>query len=149
VKGAPQWVFVVVVILAGSGLGFQAPINAALGRAVGAFEAALVSFGVGAIGAVVVVLLAGRGNLGGMTTVPPWQLVGGILGLLFVTVVIVSVKEIGVSTLLVAALTGQLAAGLLIDHFGWFGVPQRPIELTRVAGVVLLAISVWLINWRR
>lgn len=145
----PQWLFVVGVILAGSGLGFQAPINAALGRAVGAFEAALVSFGVGALGAVIVVMLVGKGDVGAITTVPLWQLVGGLLGLLFVTVVIVSVKEIGVSTLLVAALTGQLAAGLMIDHFGWFGVPPRPIEWTRVAGVALLAVAVWLIHGRR
>jgi len=145
----PQWVFVVMMILCGAALGFQAPINASLGRTVGAFEAALVSFGVGTIGAILAVLLAGRGNLKALGSVPAWQFVGGLLGLLFVTATIVTVRKIGISTLLVAGLTGQLAAALVIDHFGWFGVPQRPIEWTRALGVAFLAVSVWLIYWRR
>jgi bacterial/archaeal transporter family-2 protein len=145
----PAWIFVVMMVVVGAGLGFQAPINAALARAVGAYEAALVSFGVGAIGAALVVLLAGKGDLRGIASVPPWQLVGGLLGLMVVTATIASVRQIGISTLLVAGLTGQLAAGLMIDHFGWFGVPHRPIEWTRVAGVALLAVAVWLIYWRR
>jgi bacterial/archaeal transporter family-2 protein len=145
----PNWLFVVAMVLCGAALGFQAPINASLGRTVGAFEAALVSFGVGTIGAVLVVLLVGRGSLKAVGSVPSWQFVGGLLGLLFVTATIVSVRKIGISTLLVAGLTGQLAAGLVIDHNGWFGVPQRPLEWTRIAGVILLAVAVWLIYWRR
>jgi transporter family-2 protein len=145
----PQVVFVVLMILVGAALAFQAPINASLGRTIGAFEAALVSFGVGTIGAVVVVLLAGKGNLRDVSTVPPWQLVGGLLGLMVVTATIISVRQIGISVLLVAGLTGQLAAGLLIDHYGWFGVPERPVDWTRAAGVALLAVAVWLIYWKR
>jgi transporter family-2 protein len=145
----PQWVFVVAMVLIGAALGFQAPINAALGRAIGAFEAALVSFGVGAIGAAIVVTLVGRGNLRAVAEVPAWQLVGGLLGLMVVTATIISVRHIGISILLVAGLTGQLVAGLLIDHYGWFGVPRRPIEWTRIAGVALLAVALGLIYWRR
>jgi len=49
--------------------------------------------------------------------------------------------------MIVAALAGQMTAGLLIDRYGWVGVVSRPIDPVRVAGVALLILSVVLINW--
>ena len=45
-----------------------------------------------------------------------------------------------------SALAGQLATALVIDHFGWLGLPVNPITWGRVAGVALLGIGVWLIS---
>lgn len=35
---------------------------------------------------------------------------------------------------------------LILEHFGWFGEMSRPIDPTRLAGVVGLIFSVWLIT---
>jgi transporter family-2 protein len=35
---------------------------------------------------------------------------------------------------------------VVIDHFGWLGLPEHPITWLRVAGVVLLISGVWLIS---
>ena len=32
--------------------------------------------------------------------------------------------------------TGQMVAALAVDHFGWLGVQERPIDLPRMLGVV-------------
>jgi len=37
---------------------------------------------------------------------------------------------------------------LVIDHFGWLGLPENPITWMRVAGIVLLAAGAWLITMR-
>ena len=42
--------YIALMILAGSMIAFQGPVNAALARTVGAFEASFVSFAVGKIG---------------------------------------------------------------------------------------------------
>jgi transporter family-2 protein len=51
--------------------------------------------------------------------------------------------ELGATSLLALALLGQLATALVIDHFGWLGLPEHPITLTRLAGVALLGAGVW------
>jgi transporter family-2 protein len=50
--------------------------------------------------------------------------------------------------MVMATLAGQMVAALLIDRYGWLGISPKPIELTRVAGVGLLVVSVALINWK-
>ena len=38
-------------------------------------------------------------------------------------------------------IAGQLAMGVLIDRYGWFGVEQVPLSWPRVLGVLLLAVG--------
>ena len=35
-------------------------------------------------------------------------------------------------------MTGPMVAALAVDHFGWLGVQERPIDLPRMLGVALL-----------
>ena len=138
---------VVLMVLSGAVMAFQGPINAALRIHVGVFESSLVSFGVGTVALIAIVAVAGKGNLLAVRQAPPWQLLGGLIGVVFVTVSLLAVPKIGVPGMIVAALAGQMAAALLIDRYGWVGVPARPIDPTRIAGVALLIVSVVLINW--
>jgi transporter family-2 protein len=55
-------------------------------------------------------------------------------------------SQLGTTSLLGLALAGQLAMALVADHYGWMGLPEHPITLTRMAGVALLAAGVWLIT---
>jgi transporter family-2 protein len=54
---------------------------------------------------------------------------------------------LGAALMLAASIVGQLAAALVIDHYGLFGGSVIPISATRVLGVVLLAGGVILIRW--
>jgi transporter family-2 protein len=44
-----------------------------------------------------------------------------------------------------ATIAGQLSTAVVLDRFGAFGLPEKPITLARVLGVGLLAIGVVLI----
>jgi len=57
-------------------------------------------------------------------------------------------RSLGVATLFVAIIVGQLAAGLVIDHFGWFNVPVHRLSSERVIGAALLVGGMALIRWR-
>jgi len=144
-----QWTFVGLVVLAGVMIAFQSPINAALARNVGVYESAFCSFFVGTVCALGIVIFFGSGSLWNVTGVPWWQLIGGMLGLVVVTALILAVPKIGVTAAMVAILAGQLGTGLLIDQYGWFGVPARPVQWQRLAGVVLLFVAIWLISARK
>lgn len=141
------WSVVLMMVLCGALMAFQGPINAALRTHVGVVESSLISFIVGTVALIVIVAVAGKGNVLAARNAPPWQLLGGFIGVAFVTASLLAVPKIGVPGMIVAALAGQMTAGLLIDRFGWVGVPARSIDPIRLAGVALLVVSVVLINW--
>src|SRR6185295_5453194 len=140
-------VLVLMMVLSGALMAFQGPINAALKTHVGVVESSLISFVVGTLALILIVAFAGKGNVMAFRNAPPWQLLGGFIGVVFVTASLLAVPKIGVPGMIVAALAGQMTAGLLIDRFGWVGLPARPLDPPRVAGVALLVVSVVLINW--
>lgn len=140
-------ILILMMVLSGALMAFQGPINAALKTHVGVVESSLISFVVGTLALVLIVAFTGKGNVLAFRNAPPWQLLGGFIGVVFVTASLLAVPKIGVPGMIVAALAGQMTAGLLIDRFGWVGLPARPVDAFRVAGVALLIVSVILINW--
>jgi bacterial/archaeal transporter family-2 protein len=138
---------VLLAAVAGCFVGLQAPINARLGRQVGSLQAATVSFLVGTLVLVLVASVSNRG-LGTITSAgraPWWALVGGILGAVYVTVALVTVRTLGVSGLTAIVVTGQLAIAVLVDRFGLLGIAKQHIGASRVAGLVFLFVGVVLV----
>ena len=137
---------VLVTAAAGGLIAMQAPINGRFGRAIGSLPAASVSFAVGL--AALLALTAVRGELSRVTeaTTVPWHyLVGGLLGAVYVTTVLMTVGTLGAGPVVAATIAGQLAVSLVIDQYGLLGVAREPITLTQVAGVLLLAAGVYLV----
>jgi transporter family-2 protein len=46
--------------------------------------------------------------------------------------------------MLALIIIGQLLTGVLLDTFGWLGVTARPLETTRIIGIVVLLIGGYL-----
>ncbi len=85
-------------------------------------------------------------DLNTVTTLPKWLWLGGIIGAFAVFGSIISGPKIGLLSLVVLVLTGQLLASLIMDHNGWFGFPVRELSLGRISGSALLLIAVILIH---
>jgi bacterial/archaeal transporter family-2 protein len=140
-------VAVLVVAVAGLLVGAQPPVNARLGREVGSLQAAAFSFIVGTVALVAIASFA-KGSLGTLSNVPKvpwWGMVGGLLGAIFVTVSLLTVKTLGVSGLTATVIAGQLAAAVIIDRFGLLGIAKQHIGWTRVLGLALLVVGVFLV----
>ena len=71
---------------------------------------------------------------------------GGLLGALFVTIIILSASRIGASSLFALVVAGQLTTALLYDHFGLLGFRQSHITPTRVFGALLLIAGAYFVN---
>jgi transporter family-2 protein len=144
-----RWLPWTLGIVAGFGLTVQVGMNSQLRKVLqSANIAALISFCVGMLG-LVLLLVVMRTPLPARATfaaVPWWAWLGGLLGAFYVASSTVVAVELGASTLLGLALLGQLATALVIDHFGWLGLPVNPITWTRLAGVALLGAGVWLVS---
>ena len=124
----------------------QAPINSHLGRSVGTFQAAFVSFAIGTLALAVVVTFAGGYGDIHLGSVRWYYLTGGLLGVVFVSTLLVTVRTLGAAGILAATLVGQMAASVVIDRFGMFGLERTPITLTRIVGIGLVGIGAWIVT---
>ena len=136
-------------IASGFGLTLQIGMNSKLRTVLqNANTAALISFLVGTAG-LIVLLAVTRTPMPARDTlasVPAWAWFGGLMGAFYVAISTVVASQLGTASLLGLALCGQLAMALVVDHFGWLGLPEHPITLTRLLGVALLGVGVWLIS---
>ena len=127
-------------------IALQAPINSLLGKSIGTFQAAFVSFAVGTIALCgIAAASGGLGSVGEVRSLPWHYLIGGLLGAAYVTCVLVSVRTLGAGGVVAATISGQLSLSVVVDRFGWLGVDKEPISLAKVAGIVLLAAGTFLI----
>ena len=136
-------------IVSGFGLTLQVGMNSRLRTVLqSANTAALVSFLVGTV-ALIGLLIATRAPLPARDTlaaVPVWAWFGGLMGAFYVAISTVVASQLGTTSLLGLALLGQLATALVVDHYGFMGLPEHPITVARLGGVALLAAGVWLIT---
>jgi bacterial/archaeal transporter family-2 protein len=133
---------------AGLGLTIQLGANSTLQRAFGsANAAALVNFVVGmlCLSAFLLLIRTPLPSREALASVPAWAWIGGALGAFYVASSTIVGLQLGATSLLALTLLGQLASALVVDHFGWLGLPEHPIDLARIVGVVLLLAGVWLI----
>jgi transporter family-2 protein len=135
-----------LAIFAGMSNGFQAPVNAALGRFVGVVESSCISFSVGALAMLIVSLVVGTGSLLKIVDAPPNLWIGGLLGAFFVTVALFVVPKVGAAVMIASVITGQMTAALIIDHTGMLGIPKNPIDLYRIGGLAFLAVGIKLLS---
>ena len=139
---------VLLTAAVGGLIALQAPINSGLGRTIGSFQAAFLSFAIGTALLCLVALLA-RGGIGQVAdagNVPAWYyLTGGLLGAAYVTTVLVTVRALGAGGVTAATVAGQLTASMVVDQFGLLGVDKSPITALKVLGVLLLAAGTFLI----
>jgi transporter family-2 protein len=147
-----QIVIALLLVLGGVGLSLQAAVNARLREAVGSpVLSALISFLVGAVPLAVAAAagLLGRGRLTGLEGSPWWMWIGGLFGAFYVALAIVGVPRVGTTVVIACAVGGQMAAALLLDSFGWLGVPRAPLNLWRVLGVLLVFVGVLLVQHKK
>lgn len=140
-----QFGYAALALCAGIAVPLMAAMNAGLGVRLASPAAAAAVLCVVAFLTVVSVLWLMGGPEGGLRW--PAPTIGYAAGALF-AVYILSITflapRIGVGNAIFLVLLGQLMSSALIDHFGWFGAPQVPITLKRLAGIAVMAVGVML-----
>ena len=140
-------VAVALTAVVGGLIALQAPINSNLGKTIGTFQAAFVSFAIGTVvlAAIAAVATGGLGQIAEAKHVTWYYLTGGLLGAAYVTSILVTVRSLGAGGVVAATIAGQLAVSVVVDHFGLLGVAKQPVTLARVLGIALLALGTYLV----
>jgi transporter family-2 protein len=80
-----------------------------------------------------------------LVLVPWWAYLGGVLGAFYVVAATLGGPKLGASALLALTLLGQLAAALIVDHYGWLGFSRQPFDNQKALGIALLFLAVVLL----
>ncbi len=73
---------------------------------------------------------------------------GGIIGVIYVTGIIMIIPRLGAGFAFALIVGGQLLMSLIMDHYGILGLPVNEISWSKIFGVMLLIFGVWLIRVR-
>ncbi|MBT32988.1 MAG: hypothetical protein CMO01_25295 [Thalassobius sp.] len=149
-----KYVFMFMPILVGMGVVLQTGANTQLKQYVGSpFLAALVSFTTGMLCVLVVNLFVGSDfkQLGGaqIQQTSWWMWIGGALGAMFVTSAIVIAPKLGPTQFFGLVIASQLIFSVVVDHFGWMGFEQQPVNMQKLIGIGLLVVGGYLIQSAR
>ncbi len=129
-----------VGILGGLAVGVQGPVANAISARLGGASSSLVVHVSGAVISGLVLMLRGGEQIANWRELPWWMWGAGAIGVVLYLTISYTFPRLGATSGIAMIIVGQLVAGMVIDQFGWFGMPVRPIDLTRVAaGLLLLA----------
>lgn len=133
--------FIGLIVAAGMGLSLEAGLLGPLGQQVGHLWATLSIFGVGTSLLWMIRHFIPNGKYTNWNAIPKWQLIGGLLGPVYVVALTLATPVLGVAMTMVCVLLGQVGKSFAIDYFGWFNMPKQPTNLLRLLGLVFIFLA--------
>ena len=132
---------VLIGILGGIAVGMQGPIAAQMGQRVGSAASSFVVHVSGAFLSGALLLIRGGETIQNWRSLSWYMLGSGVFGVVLYLTINHTMPRLGATTALALIIIGQLAMGILIDHFGLFGTAIRQLDVWRAAGLALLLIG--------
>lgn len=134
-----------LMLLAGFGIPVMAAVNAGLATRTGSTTGAVtILTGVAFAVSLLAFLAKGRVSPSTMLSAPPGFYLAGTLFLFYITSITFCAPRIGLANAVFLVLFGQIVASTSIDHFGWFGTEVMRLTSKRSAGILLMAVGVYL-----
>ena len=131
-------------LVAGAFIPLIGILNARVGRALGEpIYATVIVFFVAILIALLASLVFGKSSLTtqNLQNLEPFDYGAGLIVAFYVISATVLAPKIGVANFIVMAVSSQILFSLMIDHFGLFGAPVKPISITQLFGAVMLLIG--------
>ena len=141
-----RYISYLLALFAGAALSFEGAIYSELGKTIGQLETSFYNFFMGSIIMGLLWLFFGKGKLSYAVEAPKWSLLGGVLGVIYLTSIVISVPFVGVGVTMVAVIIGQLVMSMVIEHFGWLGSKKTRINKEKIMAVISMIIALILVN---
>lgn len=126
------------------GLSVEAGLLGPLGEQVGDLWATFSIFGVGAALTFLLMLFFSPRNSPSFRAAVP-QLLGGVLGPVYVVILTIATPVIGIAMTMIGILAGQVFKSLIIDHYGLLGTPHRRIDTKRIIALAFIIAALILV----
>jgi transporter family-2 protein len=134
-----SWAF-----LAGVGIPLIGVLNNGIVRSVGnPFAATAVMFAVALLFALVTTIpLFGVPTFGRLTAAPIVSYGAGLLICFYALSATVIIPRFGAASFVAFILIAQLVSSAMVDQFGLFGMPRRPVDAMRLAGLITITVGI-------
>jgi transporter family-2 protein len=142
------WLFALMAVGLGLTLPVQAVINGRLRTVLDdPIRAALVSVLVSTLLMAVISAATWQPvSMERVSSAPWWVWTGGIIGAIYVAASLVLISKLGAAFLFALLVVGQMLSSIIVDHYGWLGVPIHTVNPWRVLGAAFLVAGVVLIR---
>ncbi len=138
-------VTVIVGVIGGLSVGVQGAIAGAMSERVGGTASSFIIHVSGAFLSGLLLFARGGEQIQNWRGLPWYMLGAGVFGVILYLTLSRTLPRLGATPALALIIIGQLLMGMLIDHFGWFGVAVRQIDGTRILAACLLLAGGYLI----
>lgn len=133
-----------VAVVAATTTIIQSQMLGVLEQRIGALGAAVMALVIsGVVSLVLLVFL--RPDLGRWREAPWWAWLAGVVGIVVVLGISYAVPRIGITSTLSIVIATQLIVSVVFEQTGWLEAAARPLDLLRVAGLVLVGTGAWLV----
>ncbi len=139
------FLIVILAVLGGVAVTLQGQFMGLMEQVLGSRASVFITYAGGGL-VVVLFTLVRRIDLEKASQVPWYAFSAGILGLIIVGSIGYVIPRLGVAGGFMLIVASQFLLAALIDHFGWFQAPMRPLDLPRLTGLGLMMIGVWFVN---
>ena len=141
-----NYLFVIgVAVTGGVAAVIQAQLNNIMSKGMGTLESVFITYGLGGAMAGLIMLAVRGGNLRAVATLPWYVLLAGLCGLVIIGSISFTVSRLGLVVTFTVIVATQFILGSLFDHFGVLGLEIRPLTLSKIFGIVILLVGVWLV----
>jgi bacterial/archaeal transporter family-2 protein len=141
-----EYLFVILIgLIGGVSVGLQSPISAAMGQRVGGTASSFIVHLSGMILSGLLLFLRGGEKIRDWASLPWYMLGAGLFGVVLYQSMTITFPRLGSTTMITLIIIGQLVTGIVIDHFGWFGVSVHSVSPARLLGVIVLMLGGYLI----
>ncbi|HEX6269837.1 MAG TPA: DMT family transporter [Anaerolineales bacterium] len=131
-------------LVGGVAVGLQAPMASMISQRLGLFESVFIVHLGGAAVAFIPLLIHGGGRLGQWRNLPWYTLAAGIFGLIVIGAISYIIPRVGIAAAIITIIAGQLFVSTILDHFGLLGAAGKSLDATRVIGLAVILLGVWL-----
>lgn len=135
---------IIVAAIGGVAVALQAQMMGLLDKTIGTLEGVFITYAGGGLLITLILILIRGGNLGAWQSAPGYAFSAGALGLIIVGAIGYSAPRLGLVATFTIIVSTQFVFAALIDHFGVLGATTRPLDLSRMLGIVLLLAGIWL-----
>jgi transporter family-2 protein len=137
-------IFVTWTFLAGVGIPLIGTLNSGIAKSVGnPFAATALMFAVALLmAAAITVPLYGVPTLAQLRSAPLPGYGAGFFIAFYALSATIIIPRLGAASFIAFILIAQLVTSAIVDQFGLFGMPRRPVDAMRLAGLVTIGLGI-------
>lgn len=137
-------IYVAIGLFSGMAIGLQGPMASIITQKLGVLESVFIVHMGGVVVSLIPLIFLKGGHLNRWRSLPWYVFIAGVFGFIVLASISYLIPEIGASAAIILVMVGQVVIGVVLDQFGLLGAEVQPITWTRLFGIVMIFIGLWI-----